>query len=173
MTAKKKPRKGAKRAIGAPEKKKILAILRGGGSHNDAANRIGISARVIYTEKVRNKEFAKECKAARAEGKLKLIAAVFRDAKKDGRLALTALGRMYPKEWAEAKHIEHRGKVKVKHSGGVTIQSVLKAFDDRDKIESDEFHEAARGRLQSGNPGLHGDGSGTGEVGTGEAPAGD
>lgn len=106
----------------------IVALIRSGVSHEDAAAMVGISEATLYRWKEKGRvgdapvyiTFYEDVRRAEVEAKIRKIRVVENGALEDPKLALELLARKYPGEWGRKDRHEITGE----GGGPVPIQVV-------------------------------------------------
>lgn len=90
---------GRPRALADAKKRElVLNVLRGGGSRQDAANKVGVVYQTLLNETKQDKAFGEAVAQAETDGKLSLVFRVTKAAEKDWKAAAWMLER---KHWQE------------------------------------------------------------------------
>lgn len=95
-------------------------------------------------------KFSRQFETAKARGKVGLIGATFKNAMKDGNLALRIMERKWPDEWGKPpEHIELTGKKgapAISVSGDPAVQKMLQRFKrmEAERVARENRGEAAQ-----------------------------
>jgi hypothetical protein len=137
--------------IQAPEKVKICAILKKGGTRDMAAQAIGCHPRTIYRAAQNDPEFAKEMVEAEISIEDICLTSISDAAKdsKNWRAAFKLLERVYPERYAPGKRAPLSGK-HLDQIAQVAVGAVLRELPDSAVPPElrERLHEAAERCLQ-------------------------